>query len=625
MPDTTPRRPRLRRAAILAGALIALIVVLAGAAVLLLPRVELAGFAAGRISASVGRGVTIESLRIDPGQSIAVTLRGARLANIEGGTEPDMARIERLDAVIEAWPLLRGAVVVRRLEAEGGRLLLERDGEGRGNWSFGPASDAPSPPPRAGVPVVLALALADGEIIIRTRSGRRLALRIDAAALEAPDSASPAALRADGAYNDAPLTLEAALGSFDQLHDADLPFPIALRLRSGNAVLAHEGTAMDPLNFDQVRGTTTLEGPSLGEILAVAGLEAGSDVPVAVAASGSRDDADWRFADLTGTVDGHAVSGPLVRFVEGPDADPDLVEATLTFEKLDLARFLETLPDGGGDDDGLLLPRVVQREPDPLFRGDLAAGEIAFRRLRGTDATLKVEIAPGRLTVETLALSAFGGRIEGNGTVTERDGEASLEAFLSGRGTTIDGARRAAGIEPVPLAGPFDLRASITGSGETLAQAEREARIVGVFAMQGGSIERELVEQVSTDVRALFRSNGERARILCLLAMVDIAGGRGDIAAARLSTTAGTVVASGRIDLARGTVDARIGSVAETTSGIALDVPVRLSGALADPSIATTEWPRAERARFSVASRAGGLPPSLREIAEANACYGAAR
>ena len=75
----------------------------------------------------------------------------------------------------------------------------------------------------------------------------------------------------------------------------------------------------------------------------------------------------------------------------------------------------------------------------------------------------------------------------------------------------------------------------------------------------------------------------------------------------------------------RGTVDARIGSVAKTTSGLALDLPVRISGALADPSIATTEWPRAERARFSVASRSGGLPPSLREIAQANPCYGAAR
>lgn len=621
----SPRRPRLRRAAILAGALLALLLVLAGAAVLLLPRIELAGFAAGRIAASVGRGVAIESLRIDPGRRIAVTLRGARLANIEGGTEPDMARIERLDAVIEAWPLLRGAVVVRSVEAEGARLLLERDGEGRGNWSFGPASDTPSPPPRAGVPVVLALALADGEIVIRTRSGRRLTIRIDGAALEAPDSASPATLRADGAYNDAPIALEAGLGSFDQLHDAGLPFPLSLRVRSGNAVLAHEGTAMDPLNFDQVRGTTTLEGPSLGEILAVAGLHAGSDVPVAITASGSREDDDWRFADLSGTVDGHAVSGPLVRFVEGLEADPDLVEATLAFEKLDLARFLETLPDGGGEDDGLLLPRVVQREPDPLFRGDLAAGEIMFRRLRGTDATLKVEIAPGQLAIETVALSAFGGRIEGRGTATERNGEANLEAVVSGRGTTIDLARRAAGVEPLPIAGPFDLRAAVMGTGETIAQAEREARILGVVAMQGGSIERELVEQVSTDIRALFRSGSERARIHCLLGVVDLAGGRGDIAAARLSTTAGTVVASGRLDLARGTVDARIGSVAQTTSGLALDLPVRISGALADPSIATTEWPRAERARFSVASRSGGLPPSLREIAQANPCYGAAR
>ncbi len=607
--------------------LLAVLTGLAGLAWALLPRADLAPLIAARIEARLGRGVAIDSLRVVPGRIIELTLHRFRLANVEGGSQPDMAEIETLRAEVEAWPLLRGAVLFRRLEADGATLLLERGPDGRGNWSFGlGGAGDDTPPPREGIPAVLDFALSRGEVVVRTRSGRTLTTRIDHAALAAPDSASPATLRAEGAYGEAPIALQGRLGSFTELNTPGLPFPLALEMRSGEARLALDGTATDPVNFDGIAGRLSLEAPRLGEILHVAGIDAGSDVPVAVAADATREGDDWRFADLSGTLDGHRVAGPLVRFLEGGRGEADTVEANLAFEKLDLARFLATLPDrDGGEDDGLVLPKVLEPQPDPMFRGDLTAEEIALRHLHGTDATLKVDIGPGRVVIETITLSALGGRIEGQGTATLGEGGATVEATLSGSGTTIDQARRAARIEPLPIAGPFDLRATVSGTGATPEEAERNARIVGVLSMQGGSIARELVEQVSTDVRALFRSGSERARIHCLLGVVDTTAGRGDISGVRLSTTAGTVVASGSIDAVGGRVDARIGSVSETTSGLALDVPVRVSGALADPSIGTTEWPRADRARFSVASRARNLPPPLREIAEANPCYGAAR
>ncbi len=81
--------------------------------------------------------------------------------------------------------------------------------------------------------------------------------------------------------------------------------------------------------------------------------------------------------------------------------------------------------------------------------------------------------------------------------------------------------------------------------------------------------------------------------------MVDIRAGQGEAAPLRIRAGTGTISGLASFDLNRKQLDLVIGSQSETTSDFALDIPVRVSGAFADPSIAPARWSGEGRARLS--------------------------
>ena len=85
----------------------------------------------------LGRHVSLESLGVSLDKSLHIELRGARLGNIPGGSNPAMATLARLSAELEAEPLMSGSVVVQRAEVDGLSLLLEHNARRQANWHFG--------------------------------------------------------------------------------------------------------------------------------------------------------------------------------------------------------------------------------------------------------------------------------------------------------------------------------------------------------------------------------------------------------------------------------------------------------------------------------------------------------
>ncbi len=64
-----------------------------------------------------------------------------------------------------------------------------------------------------------------------------------------------------------------------------------------------------------------------------------------------------------------------------------------------------------------------------------------------------------------------------------------------------------------------------------------------------------------------------------------------------------------------------IGSQREATGFFALDVPVRMSGPFADPTIHPAQWSPEGRARLAAPDRVAPLPPELRAYAQRDPCF----
>jgi uncharacterized protein involved in outer membrane biogenesis len=502
-------------------------------------------------------------------------------------------------------------------------LLLERTADRRANWHFGPRPATPPPPgpPDRDMPAILDFRMTGSEIVFRTTSGARLTTRLDTAGFSAADAATPVSLRAEGSYNAVPVALEGGLGSFAQLHDAVTPFPMRLRATARDTAMLFEGTGTDPLNFDGLDGTLTLAASNPHAILAMAGAgeNAGPDVPVDLAGHFTRQGDLWRLRDAKGTLDGAEVTARLLELAEGNAGQPDRIVARADFARLDVNRLLG--PDEGargrGDAD---IPLVVPERPDPLFDVEASARELIYARLRGTNARARLEVAPGRMTLHEAAVNAFGARLAGSAELLPAPRGARVRADITLREGDIDALRRAFGLRALPVAGRINADIAAGGEAATVNAVTRQARISAVVSMSGGTIDREVIEMASTDMRALFRTSRGTTPITCLLAAVDINAGVGRAAPLRIRAGTGTISGIATFDLNRETVDLIIGSQSDTTDFFALDIPVQVRGSFDDPSIAPADWSRAARERMA-RNEMAPLPANLRAIAQRNPCF----
>lgn len=608
----------------------AILLVAGFAFLLLLPRFDLGGLVAGRVAAALGRDLRIAGLHVTPGRWIGLRLEGVRLANIPGGSEPAMATLERLEAEVSLLSLLRGPVAVRRRSVEGLRLLLERDGERHPNWHFGEAPREPAgqaPANRTWFPTLLQADVRRSEVTFRTTSGKHLRGRIDTGELTTPDAASPMRLRLAGAYNDTPLTLEARLGAIATLRDAATPYPTVLQIAAGTTTLAFDGTMTEPLDIDSAIGRLTLTAPDPAALLAIAGTTADWDASLTLAGPFERHGDLWRLSAASGALNGVPLTVALLELREGGrgegQARADAIAVDLALERADLNKVLGAQrPGRGGDAD---IPLTLDTAPDPTFTAKLAFGSLAYARMQASDVRLAVALQPGRIALDELALTTSGAQVTAAGMALGLEKGARIGAEVTMVEGDLDRLRRDLGLRELPLSGRLTGEVSVAAEGETLNAAARGARVSAVVAMRQGSIAREVVEMASLDLRMLFRDARGQTPVSCLLGVLDMRGGVGTLAPLRIRAASGTIGGLGRFDLNRREVDLVIGSLASTTGSFALDIPVRVSGSFASPSIRPAEWSAAGRRILAARDELAPLPPGLRGFAERNPCFQAGR
>ena len=124
------------------AALVALGVVLLGGAAIAALQVAIArGALTAEIDAALdratGRSVTHRGIAVRFGLRPRIAIADATVANIPGGSRPDFARIGRLEVTLALLPLLTGRVEIDSLLLADAEIVVERDAEGRPNWTFG--------------------------------------------------------------------------------------------------------------------------------------------------------------------------------------------------------------------------------------------------------------------------------------------------------------------------------------------------------------------------------------------------------------------------------------------------------------------------------------------------------
>jgi len=595
---------------------------------MLLDRIDLGGFAGRRATAALGRTVTFGSLHITPGRWVRVQAQDARMANREGGTRPDMARLEAGTLEIEAWPLLHGTLVVRDASMQGLDLLLERIKDQGPNWHLQPKAPKPdAPPSRDGSFPDIARLTVTGKIVVRTSSGTELPVGLEGVTFTAPGLDQPTTLSGPGSYKGVPLQIEAALGSIAQYRDVAQAFPATIDLVADRRThLRFEGTMVDPLGLDGAEGRLLLEAPTPEALFRIAGAEAAFDAAIKLSGPFEHAGQMWQLSRIEGALGASTIRGGTLRLEEGvraseaaPTTTPDRLGVALQFERLDLDGLLGSQKKGGGGDDMSL---AVERQPDMLVAAKLRAREVSYHGTRLADLALDAVQAPGEITVQDLSLAYLGGKVTAHGKVSAAEEGSQVSAELRVANLEVLALRTLLDMGQLPVTGRLNGEAVVSAAGATLNGALPGARASLVMTMAGGSVARQIVQLGSTDIRALFGKATGNVAVSCMLGVADMRGGVATITPVRLRTAEGTIAVHGTVDVLRRRVDVTVASEAGTTGALALDIPVRASGPFSDVSVAPAAFSGAGRAQAAAGDDIRRLPPSLQSAARASPCLG---
>ena len=604
-------------------AVLLVLAVAAGAALLAWPRTAVQVLA----SHLLDRRVHVAELSVGLGDPVNVTLRGLQIANMPGGSSADMIAVEAVDAALDRPSLLRGKLVYESLQVTRPRIALERDQAGRGNWEFGSGSADTAasstsrlvlvPKTREQFPSLLNFRLTGGELQFRTSSGKWLRLPLDDLTIQAADEDAPVSIVLDGGYNDTDAQLTARTASFNAFRDSSKPFDAGFSIATPGVKLDFKGLLHEPLDFEGVEGRLALEARRLDDLIGIFDTPTGIVAPLKLAGGFTRNGDAWRLEDARGDIGGNAFTGRIA-LDEGDRGEADDLQFHLDFDRLDLPT---VLPQGSGSDWRKADLRPATAKDTAHLDLQVSADALQYHDHSLKQVAVAVEVASGliRLHGATANLGtpqqAEHLRMNGELRATEPD-SASLTANLQLERAEAGAVLQALGLRDgaAQIAGEMEARAAFSMTGAQLGEALKTLQGHAVIAMQQGRIARSLVEAASADLRALFRDRGDSTALRCLLAMAEMKNGMMVLGPLTLRSDGGTIRGGGGVDLARQHLDLVLRSDPKTTGFLALDIPLHLTGPLADISA------RPDRKARLPDQAAPALPPAQAILVRANPC-----
>jgi AsmA protein len=229
---------------------------------------------------ATGRALTINGpVTISLGLAPRVVVNDVALANLSGGTRPQMITAAKVTAQVALLPLLSGDLVFESIVVQAPDILLERAPDGTANWLFTapkhalyqPQTDQPaaaSSSAEGGDTEIESIHLNGGQVAWRGPIGAPMMFGIASADLSADSSTSPMRVALRGNVGGLDFTMKLLAGSFDRLRGGPTTalagaWPLTLDMAGGGATLHMEGGFTHPDQFRNYDFRLTANAPDL--------------------------------------------------------------------------------------------------------------------------------------------------------------------------------------------------------------------------------------------------------------------------------------------------------------------------------------------------------------------------
>ena len=352
---------------------------------------EYRGQIAEAIRKATGREAQLRGpITVEFGWTPVVTVADFGLANIAGGSRPEMLKAARLEVSVALIPLATDRrIEVKKLAIDGVDLLLERLANGEENWKLTPtaaavptASSAPSAKKPVTLPTIDSLLLTKTTLTWKDGANPPRVLMLEKLEAGLPRDGS-LSLAASGVLDGVVIGAEAKLKSLATVIAGVEPAPGGATVKLAGASLNLDGAFGPGAAFD---GKLAAQAPALASLLALAGRQGPEPGALSMSAQIKLDGA------------GVVINDGSLSLSEGADKLTAKLTGKVGIDgKLDLGITAESA-------NTKLLQRLGAAVPDGAFALRATLGGMApLIAVEGLDLTLGEMRAQGRVALERLA------------------------------------------------------------------------------------------------------------------------------------------------------------------------------------------------------------------------------
>jgi uncharacterized protein involved in outer membrane biogenesis len=553
--------------------------------------------------------------------------------NADWGSEPQMLKLDRLEADIALIPLLSSQIQIRQIRLVGADILLETNKDGLGNWVMGtPATGGSSATP---LPQISQVAIENAKLRWKNGvTGKTRTFEVGKLTLMPSDAIGNLAVAFEGKVDTLPISLKGITGTLANFTQGPLPINATGQVAGGD--LAVKGEVADPAAVKGIALEVTLNGKAASDLGALFGANLPPLGAYQLRTKVGNPDGKFVFDGLAGKVGNTDFTG---RIEVDPAKTPVAINAALASSHFDLADLgvkADTKPAASTDG------KVFSAEPwdftglqavDGQFRVNLQRAILGSTTLDNVvgEGTLQ----GGSLKITTLTAGIGEGTLGLAANVNGAAAPAAIEARL--RANNVDGAPLldALGMGGAVTAGRLNLEAAVQGPGVSLRGLMAGLNGGVHLEMGNGAINNDFARLMFADLFQLvtFGGTSNAARVNCMVtdfAAVDgIAGAKTLV----LDTPGVTVIGTGDVDLRNETLHLHFDSNSKQVNLANLAVPINVGGTLAHPSVSPDPLGAAGNAADFAARTANtatfGVLSSLTGVGGssspgANPCVGAA-
>lgn len=566
-----------------------------------------------------GRQVSIGGkFEVDPWSwSPSVTLENLTVGGPPWERGRPVAQVERVNVQLKALALLKGDLILSRVEFIRPNVYLHRDASGRANWTFEsrrPTNEPDGPPPD--LPAVRDFLIQEGKIAFHDDI-RRLKVNGSVYARERSTEDNPEAFRieANGTLNDEPYSSRVTGGPLINL-DPDKPYPFGLTIKAGDIRIAADGSVRRPFDLSRMKLNVRASGSDLADLFYLTQLALPNTPPFQLAATIERDVKQFRVSPLSGKVGRSDLSGEIT--VDASRKRP-VVSGHLEAKQLRLADLgaafggklkspgaIEAGKDGGakspgkrgsekeGDDGAparlfptahLQVNRVRAMDGKVRFRaGSIQAGSLPLKQV-----AFDIALEEGVLSLAPFELDLPQGKLTGTARIDARGKVPHTQLEMRMRGLQLEQLKgKRPGAKP-PLGGVVQARAVIEGKGDSIHDLMADANGQLSFVLPHGEVSAAFAEltgiNVARGIGLLMKGDDEKATIRCGVAQFDIRDGKMVAKNVVFDTQDVRITGRGEARLGPEELDFEIRGEPKQMRIARLRTPVEIGGYLRKPSI----------------------------------------